>query len=124
MLARILSQNLMCWYLMCCVRRRSARKREKKHARKPVRYKPSKFSVEKSSTPKHGFRTNLLNRVGLRYISTMSAVEQFGHYHLDTNRAAYWDDRNAIGEPVASNVYFYTLTAGDFTTTRKLLILK
>ena len=39
-------------------------------------------------------------------------------------RAAYWDGRNRIGEPVASGVYFYTLTAGDFTATRKLLIAK
>ena len=40
------------------------------------------------------------------------------------SRAAYWDGRNQIGEPVASGVYFYTLTAGDFTATRKLLIRK
>ena len=39
-------------------------------------------------------------------------------------RAAYWDGRNESGEPVASGVYFYTLTAGDFTATRKLLIAK
>ena len=39
-------------------------------------------------------------------------------------RAAYWDGRNQIGEQVASGVYFYTLTAGDFTTTRKLFIRK
>ena len=40
------------------------------------------------------------------------------------NRAAYWDGRNAFGEPVASGLYFYTLTAGDFTATRKMLIRK
>ena len=39
-------------------------------------------------------------------------------------RAAYWDGRNALGEPVASGVYFYTLTAGNFTATQKLLIRK
>ena len=39
-------------------------------------------------------------------------------------RAAYWDGKNDFGEPVASGVYFYTLTAGDFTATRKLLIAK
>jgi len=39
-------------------------------------------------------------------------------------RAAYWDGRNTVGESVASGVYFYTLTAGDFTATRKMLILK
>ena len=39
-------------------------------------------------------------------------------------RAAYWDGRNAQGEPVASGVYFYTLKAGDFSATRKMLIRK
>ena len=39
-------------------------------------------------------------------------------------RAAYWDGKNQIGEHVASGLYFYTLTAGEFTATRKLLIAK
>ena len=38
--------------------------------------------------------------------------------------AAHWDGRNAHGEPVASGLYFYTLTAGDFSATRKMLITK
>ena len=46
-----------------------------------------------------------------------------GMYHT-RSRAAYWDGRNAVGEPVASGVYFYTLTAGEFTATRKMFILK
>ena len=40
------------------------------------------------------------------------------------SRAAYWDGRNQLGEPVASGLYFYTLTADDFTATRRMLILK
>ncbi|MDE0688466.1 MAG: cohesin domain-containing protein [Candidatus Poribacteria bacterium] len=40
------------------------------------------------------------------------------------SRAAYWDGRNEVGEPVASGLYFYTLTADDFTATRKMLIRK
>ena len=40
------------------------------------------------------------------------------------SHAAYWDGKNALGESVASGVYFYLLTAGDFTATRKMLILK
>ena len=39
-------------------------------------------------------------------------------------RAAYWDGKNEFDEPVASGLYFYTLTAGEFTATRKLLIRK
>ena len=46
-----------------------------------------------------------------------------GNYE-SRNRAAYWDGKNELGEPVASGVYFYTLTTGDFTATRKMLIRK
>ena len=52
----------------------------------------------------------------------------FGHQPAGVyerrGRAAYWDGKNQLGEPVASGVYFYTLTAGEFTATRKLLITK
>ena len=40
------------------------------------------------------------------------------------SRALYWDGRNQGGESVASGVYFYTLKAGEFTATRKMLIRK
>ena len=40
------------------------------------------------------------------------------------SRAAYWDGKNALGESVASGIYFYTLTAGNFEATRRMLILK
>jgi flagellar hook assembly protein FlgD len=40
------------------------------------------------------------------------------------SRALYWDGRNQHGESVASGLYFYTLTAGEFTGTRKMLIRK
>jgi len=44
--------------------------------------------------------------------------------YQNKSRAAYWDGKNEIGEPVASGVYFYTLTAGEFSATRKMLIRK
>ncbi len=40
------------------------------------------------------------------------------------SRAAYWDGKNDVGERVASGVYFSTLTAGNFTATRKMFIRK
>ena len=49
--------------------------------------------------------------------------QSIGVYH-NRSRAAHWDGRNDFGEPVASGVYFYTLTAGEFTATRKMIIQK
>ena len=40
------------------------------------------------------------------------------------SRAAYWDGKNEMGESVASGIYFYTLTAGNFTATGKMLVMK
>ena len=40
------------------------------------------------------------------------------------SRAAYWDGKNELGEPVASGIYFYTLSTNDFTATRKMLTVK
>ena len=57
-------------------------------------------------------------------VRTLTLGYQAVGMYQSRSRAAYWDGRNALGEPVASGVYFYTLTAGDFTATRKMLIRK
>ena len=45
-------------------------------------------------------------------------------YYTARARAAYWDGRNNLGEVVGSGVYFYQLSAGDFSAMRKMVILK
>ena len=40
------------------------------------------------------------------------------------SKAAYWDGRNEGGELVASGIYLYTLSAGDYSAIRKMLVLK
>ena len=59
-----------------------------------------------------------------RLVRTLALGYQPVGLYESRSRAAYWDGKNALGEPVASSVYFYTLTAGDFTATRKMLIRK
>ena len=44
--------------------------------------------------------------------------------HLAAEKVQNWDGKNESGEFVASGVYFYTLTAGEYSATRKMLILK
>ena len=57
-------------------------------------------------------------------VRTLTFEHQSAGKYQNRSRAAYWDGKNAFGEPVASGLYFYTLTAGDFTATRKMLIAK
>ena len=57
-------------------------------------------------------------------VRSLTLGHQAAGVYESRGRAAYWDGRNQHGEKVASGLYFYTLTAGDFTATRKLLIAK
>ena len=45
-------------------------------------------------------------------------------FYTDRGRAAYWDGRNDSGELVASGAYFYTISAGDFAATKRMVIVK
>ena len=54
----------------------------------------------------------------------LAVGHQAAGMYQSRSRAIYWDGRNQFGESVASGLYFYTLTAGDFTATRRMVILK
>ena len=57
-------------------------------------------------------------------IRTLELGHQAAGIYRSKSQAAYWDGRNEIGEQVASGLYFYTLTAGDFSATHKMLVRK
>ena len=61
---------------------------------------------------------------GGQLVRTLALGYQPAGIYENKSRAAYWDGRNAVGERVASGLYFYTLTAGDFAATGKMLIRK
>ena len=57
-------------------------------------------------------------------VRTLALGYQAAGTYKNRTHAAYWDGKNELGESVASGLYFYTLTAGEFTATRRMLILK
>ena len=59
-----------------------------------------------------------------RLVRTLSLGFQSAGFYNSRSRAAYWDGRNAVGERVASGIYFYQLTTPSFQQTRRLVILK
>ena len=44
--------------------------------------------------------------------------------YAESSKAIYWDGRTEDGEQVPSGTYFYQIEAGDYTETRKMVILK
>ena len=59
-----------------------------------------------------------------RVVRTLDVGHQVAAVYESRSEAVYWDGRNEVGEPVASGLYFYHLSAGDYSATRKMLILK
>ena len=59
-----------------------------------------------------------------RMIRTLQLGHQDAGAYISRGKAAYWDGKNDIGETVSSGVYFYTLKAGDFIATKKLVIAR
>ena len=57
-------------------------------------------------------------------VRTIDVGHQAAATYEHRSRAIYWDGRNTTGEAVASGIYFYHLSAGDYSQTRKMLILK
>jgi len=49
---------------------------------------------------------------------------KFAGLYINQDRAAYWDGKNESGEDVANGVYFYNIRAGDFSTVKKLIVLR
>lgn len=58
------------------------------------------------------------NLLGQKVRTLVNAAQKANYY------AAYWDGKNADGKGVSSGIYFYTLRAGNFTQTRRMVILK
>ena len=59
-----------------------------------------------------------------KLVRTLSPGIMSAGAHSSQAKAVHWDGRNDAGEQVSSGVYLYTIDAGAFSDTRKMLIKK
>jgi len=58
------------------------------------------------------------NLIG-RKVKTLVSLEKDAGFH-----STYWDATNNAGDPVSAGVYLYTIQAGEFRQTKKMILLK
>jgi hypothetical protein len=61
---------------------------------------------------------------GGRLVRTLALGHREAGIYVAKGKAVYWDGKSDSGEKVASGVYFYSIKAGDFSATRKLMVRK
>lgn len=66
---------------------------------------------------------SIYNKKGQLVRKLHLGLKTAGNY-FTKDKAAYWDGKDSLGEKVASGVYFYTLQAGEFRATQKMVIMK
>ena len=65
-----------------------------------------------------------IHDVGGRLVRQLNiGLQEPGNYQSQ-EKAVYWDGKDGSGARAASGIYFYTFTAGDFQSTRRMVILK
>jgi hypothetical protein len=57
-------------------------------------------------------------------VRTLDLGVQPAGVYVEQEQAAHWDGTNDFGEQVSSGIYFYTLKAGNFTATRRMILIK
>ena len=57
-------------------------------------------------------------------VRTLNLGRKAAGIYLDKDKAAYWDGCDSFGEKASSGVYYYTLQAGEYSATRRMVIVK
>ena len=65
----------------------------------------------------------IYDQVG-RVVRSLNVRHQITSAYENRSKAIYWAGRNKLGEQVASGVYFYHLSAGGYSQTRRMIIVK
>ncbi len=61
---------------------------------------------------------DIYNVLGQQVKTLVSGYQEAG------SQSIIWDGTNHVGSSVASGIYFYRITAGDFSATKKMMMLK
>jgi flagellar hook assembly protein FlgD len=61
---------------------------------------------------------NIYNLMGKHIRSYINTVQDAGYQTI------LWNATDASGQPVPAGMYIYSITAGDFRQTRKMILLK
>ncbi|MFQ6092411.1 MAG: FlgD immunoglobulin-like domain containing protein [bacterium] len=75
------------------------------------------YSVVSDQSPPH-ITLKIYNILGEEVRTLVDELKDAGYYTVT------WDGKDSGGLGVASGVYFYRLTAGDFTSTKRMVLLK
>ena len=70
------------------------------------------------------FVTLTIYDISGQVVRTLEVGHRIAAVYESRSKAIYWDGRNGLGEEVASGVYYYHLSAGNYAATRKMAILK
>lgn len=76
-----------------------------------------RYQIPESRSPLHT-TLRVYNMLGQEVRTLVNEVQEAGYY------TATWDGRTNHGRRATSGVYFYRLTAGDFTSTRFMVLMK
>ncbi len=87
------------------------------HQNYPNPFNPAttiKYQLPKSAQ----VELTVYNLLGQKVITLVSAFQTAGE------KSVVWDGTNAAEQPVGTGIYFYSLQTGDFTDTRKMLLVR
>jgi hypothetical protein len=63
-------------------------------------------------------RLAIFNVLGQHVVDLVNGNQEAGEYEI------VWDGKDKVGSQVASGVYFYKISAGNFSETKKMMLLK
>jgi len=76
-------------------------------------------TVIKFTLPRSGFTTlSIYNLLGDKVVGLVNQNLQVGEHKIA------WEGNDDNGNPVATGVYFYRITSGDYSQTKKMILLK